>query len=84
MEKNIKQKITLDRQVTYQIIVPGALSKGFNDWDSEMTIRVEKNRTDQPITTLTATVDQAGLLGLLRHLYSNGVPLISVICIDCV
>ena len=33
-------------------------------------------------TTLAATIDQAALHGLLRRLYSMGLPLISVICME--
>jgi hypothetical protein len=37
-----------------------------------------------PVTTLTGTVaDQAALQGLLRRLYSLGLPLISAHCIEC-
>jgi len=43
-----------------------------------MTITVESEGDDQPITTLTGTVDQAALQGLLRRLYSLSLPLISV------
>ena len=35
-----------------------------------------------PVTTLTSTVDQAGLQGLLRRLYALGLPLISVERVD--
>ena len=37
-----------------------------------------------PIAILTGTLDQAALLGFLRRLYSLGIPLISVICLDFV
>ena len=43
-----------------------------------MTIKVESEGDGPPITTLTGTVDQAALQGLLRRLYSLGLPLISV------
>jgi hypothetical protein len=43
-----------------------------------MTIAVESEGGDPPATTLTGTVDQAALQGLLRRLYSLGLPLISV------
>lgn len=35
-----------------------------------------------PVTTLTVTVDQAALQGLLRRLYNLGLPLISVNCLE--
>ena len=43
---------------------------------------VESEGDDPPITTLTGTVDQAALQGLLRRLYSLGLLLISVNCVE--
>jgi len=48
-----------------------------------MTITVESEGDGPPVTTLTGTVDQAALQGLLRRLYSLGLPLISVNCVAC-
>ncbi|MEJ2265790.1 MAG: hypothetical protein P8X95_20285 [Anaerolineales bacterium] len=45
-----------------------------------MTLTVESDGS--PITTLTGIFDQAALHGLLRQLYSRGLPLISVNCIE--
>ena len=80
--KTNKQKLTLDRPVTFQIKVPGALDKKWLDWNGGMTVTVESDENSDPITILTLTVDQAALQGLLRHLYSLGRPLISAICVD--
>ena len=77
-----KKKLTLDQPATYEIKVPGILDEKWLDWSGGMTVKVENERDDNPITTLSITVDQAGLQGLLRHLYSFGLPLISVICVD--
>ena len=82
MMKMNKQKLTLDRPVTYQIKVPGALDKKWLDWNGGMTVTIESDEDGDPITVLTLTVDQAALQGLLRHLYSLGLPLISAIWID--
>ena len=76
--KDEKQKITLDCPVTYQIKVPGQLDESWTDWVGEMTITVESEGDNPPVTILTGTVDQAALQGLLRRLYALGVPLISV------
>ena len=78
----VKQNLTLDRAVTYQIKVPGLLDKRRAYWNDEMKVRVGKDDLGLPITTLTITADQAALLGFLRHLYSLGIPLISVICVE--
>ena len=78
-----KKTLTLDQAETYEIKVPGILDEKWLDWDGRMAIQTAYGRDDNPITTLIITVDQAGLQGLLRHLYSFGLPLISVICVDC-
>jgi len=81
--KEVKQKLTLDQPAIYQIKVPGELSDSWSDWAGGMTITVESEGDGPPITTLTGTLDQAALQGLLRRLYSLGLPLISVNCVEC-
>jgi hypothetical protein len=81
--KEVKQKLSLDRPATYQIKVPGELDESWSDWAGGMTIAVESEGEGPPVTTLTGTVDQAALQGLLRRLYSLGLPLISVNCVEC-
>ena len=78
----VKNKLTLDQQATYEIKVPGILDENWLDWNGGMMVEAEYEREAIPITILTITVDQAGLQGLLRQLYSFGLPLISVICVD--
>jgi hypothetical protein len=78
----VRQKITLDRPATYQIKVPGELDETWSDWIGGMTITVEREGEGPPVTTLTGTVDQAALHSVLRRLYSLGLPLISVICVE--
>ena len=82
MMKEVKQKLSLDRPATYQIKVPGELDESWSDWAGGMTITVESEGEGLPVTTLTGTIDQAALHGLLRRLYSLGLPLISVNSIE--
>jgi hypothetical protein len=82
MKKKAKHKLTLDRPTTYQIKVPGHIDESWSDWAGGMTITVESEGDDPPVTTLTGTLDQAALQGLLRRLYSLGLPLISVRCVE--
>ena len=82
MIKKDKQKLTLYRPATYQIKVPGHIGESWSDWAGGMTITVESEGHGSPVTTLTGTVDQAALQGLLRRLYSLGLPLISVNCVE--
>ena len=77
--EGIKPKPSLDRPATYQIKVPGVLNQRWVKMNGEISFMVENDEDGQPITTLTVTIDQAGLHGLLRRLYSLGLPLISVI-----
>ena len=83
MKKEIKQKLTLDRPATYQIKVPGELDASWSDWVGSMTVTVESESDGRPVTALTGTIDQAALHGLLRRLYSIGLPLISVNWVEC-
>ena len=82
MMKKVKQKLSLDRPAPYQIKMPGHLDESWSDWAGGMTITVESEGDGLPVTTLTGTLDQAALQGLLRRLYSLGLPLISVICVE--
>jgi hypothetical protein len=83
MMKKAEQKLTLYRPVTYQIKVPGHLNESWSDWAGSMTITVECEGDSPPVTVLTGALDQAALQGLLRRLYSLGLPLISVNYVAC-
>jgi len=76
--KQVKQKLTLDQPVAYQIRVPGCLDASWSDWAKGLAITVEDEEGGSPVTVLTGTVDQAALQGLLRRLYSLGLPLVAV------
>ena len=78
MMNEMRQKITLDQRLAYQIKVSGILIKNWIDWMDEMVITVEVEGDGPPVSTLTVTVDQAALQGLLRRLYYLGYLLISV------
>ena len=79
----VRQKLTLDRPVVYQIKVPGELDASWSDWVGSLTMAVESEGEGSPVTILTGTFDQAALQGLLRRLYSLGLPLISVNGVEC-
>jgi hypothetical protein len=80
--EELKPKLSLDRQATYKIEVPGLISERWSNWYVEIALTVRYDNDEQPITTLTGTMDQAALQGLLRRLYSLGLPLISVNNLD--
>jgi len=77
-----KQKLTLDKQVLYEIKVPGELDLNWSDWVGSVTIEVERCDDDLSVTTFTGTFDQAALHGFLRKLYSLGLSLMSVNLVD--
>jgi len=81
MKKTLKP--SLYQPATCQIKVPGHIGESWSDWVGGMMITVESESDGPPITTLTGDLDQAALQGLLRRLYSLGLPLISVNCIVC-
>jgi hypothetical protein len=81
--KEMVQRLTLDRHAVYEIKVPGELDEGWTDWDGKMTVTVESEGEGPPVTTLTGIVDQAALHSVLRRLYSLGLPLLSVTCVQC-
>ncbi len=73
----VHQKLSLDRPAIYRIKVPGRLDENLSDWAEGMTITIEREDDGPPVTTLTGVlVDQAALQGLLRRLYTLGLPLI--------
>jgi hypothetical protein len=82
MVKKTKQKLSLERPATYQIKMPGHLGQSWSEWVGGMTVTFESEGDGLPVSTLTGSVDQAALQGLLRRLYSLGLPLISVNCVE--
>jgi hypothetical protein len=77
-----KRKLTLSQPATYQIKVPGELDIIWSEWNGKLSIAVEREGDDKPVSTLTGVFDQAKLHSVLRRLYSLGLPLISVIWIE--
>ena len=77
-----RSKFTLDQLLTYQIKIAGQPSENWSDWINEMDVQSEADATGLITTTLTGTVDQAALIGLLRQLYYLGYPLMTVNCIQ--
>jgi hypothetical protein len=79
----INHPLSLDRLSIYEIKVPGILDESWSEWYGGMEVTVECKNGGPSCTTLTVSVDQAALQGLLRRLYSLGLPLISVNCVEC-
>ena len=77
-----KKKLTLDRPVMYQVTIPGLLDQRHADWTGGLTIATATDCDGCPVTTLTGSMDQAALQGLLRRLYGLGLPLLAVTCLE--
>ena len=75
-------KLSLDKPVVYEITVPGNLEKRFLDWNGGLEITINTTEVENPTSTISIKVDQAGLQGFLRYLYSLGLPILSVSCIE--
>ena len=78
MMKDKKPQLTLDQSVVYQLKVPGHLKQGLLENGGTLTLEIGYDEVKRPTTILTGTLDQAALIGLLRRLYSLGLPVISV------
>lgn len=78
----ILQTLSLDRPSTYQIRIPGHMDESWTEWDGNISVEVGRDEDDRPFTIITGKMDQAALHGLLRRLYSLGLPLISVKCTE--
>ena len=67
----------LDGREVYQIKVQGGLSENWSDWFNGMTITVENESDGPPVTTLTGTVDQSALHGILAKIRDLNLKLVS-------
>jgi hypothetical protein len=67
----------LDGREVYQIKVQGGLPQNWSDWFSGMTITVENESDGPPVTTLTGTVDQSALHGILAKIRDLNLKLVS-------
>jgi hypothetical protein len=67
----------LDGREVYQIKVQGELPENWSDWFNGMTITVENESDGPPVTTLTGTVDQSALHGILAKIRDLNLKLVS-------
>ena len=76
------QRLTLDQPAAYQIKVSGQLDEAWIGWNRDVAVSIEDDGSNMPVSTLTCVMDQSALHGLLRRLFSFGLPIISVLWID--
>lgn len=65
--------------MVYQIKVRGQLDDRWSDWFSGLTVAVEDAGVQPPVTTLTGSIDQATLRGVLNRIWDLNLTLISVV-----
>ena len=75
-----RSNFTLTQSIPYEIKIAGRLSENWSHSIDKVDIQIDTDQSGLATTTLTGTIDQARLIGLLRQLYSMGFPLISVNC----
>ncbi len=72
-------KLTVHGPTTYQIRVQGTISESWRDYYAGLTIDIDQEAGQQPVTTLTGQLqDQAALIGALTRLYDMRLPILSV------
>ena len=70
-----RERLSLDQPTCYLIIVPGVINKDWFGWTEGIEIDVARDELGDEISRLRGEFDQAGLQGVLRQLYSLGIPL---------
>jgi hypothetical protein len=72
-------KLTVYAPATYKIRVQGVVGEGWGDYYAGMTIDIDYEAGQRPVTTLTGQLqDQAALIGALTRLYDRCLPILSV------
>lgn len=76
---DVNEPLGFDQAARYQIKVQGRLDEKWSDWFGGMTVMVQSESNDAPITTLTGAVaDQSALRGILDKIWDLNLTLISV------
>jgi len=73
----------MDKETTYRISVEGRLGTEWSSRLQGMQLVSHEAPGRAPVTELTGRIaDQAALMGVLEQLYSLGVPLLAVECLE--
>jgi hypothetical protein len=69
----------LDERTRYTITVEGTVDLSLADWCGPLTITTTQAPGGAAITTMSGIIaDQAGLVGIIRHLHGLGIVLLTV------
>ena len=72
-------KLNMHEPAVFHIRIQGELDESWFDYFSVQSASVEEDRAGNNVTVIISDpVDQGALLGLVNHLNSLGIPLISV------
>ncbi len=78
LENNSCNSDALEKNI-YQVKIGGKVSSQWISWFSDMKIEIRKDNNSKLLTVLTGAIkDQTALFGLLKHIGSLGLTLISV------
>jgi hypothetical protein len=69
----------IDERAIYTILVQGPIDASLADWCGPVTITSTAAADGQLVTTLSGIeTDQAGLMGVARHLHGLGIVLLAI------
>ena len=75
-------KDMIEGEAVYQIKVQGQLDERWSDWFNGLTVVMENESENPPVTTLIGPIDQAALRGILNRIWDLNLRLISVVPIE--
>lgn len=76
----MSQSIGLNSQNRYEIKVYGQSDDAWLGWFGAAKVQVETLADDNPMTIFSdVSLDQAGLVGLVRRLHGHGIVLVSIL-----
>ncbi len=69
----------LEERTRYTVTVEGTVDANLADWCGPLTITTAQRPDEGTVTTLSGIIaDQAGLVGIIRHLHGLGIVLLTV------
>ena len=66
----------------YRIVVSGTLGTRWSDWFGGLAVTIAQASDGSPISTLSGSIDQATLRGVLNRIWDLNLTLISVVLVE--
>ena len=77
--EQVDSKINMSRPAVFLIRIQGELEASWSDYFDTQSIEIEEDDAGNTVTVIVSKpMDQAALVGLVNHLNSLRIPLISV------